>query len=157
MAEWDGIDVANGDASHDAASNSGTDSDSEDEIHDPVDSLLTSLGPRLDARSKGQLSKRAALFFDRPDFEGIDTEEMEDHLHVSGNSLDTEVHADQAGDDDKEDSPSDDDFEEVPAQTAEPVAWDDDDSDDGEPPPKPGMSIESSPDMKTLKLSLQKP
>src|SRR5271169_757071 len=80
VEDWDGLDPTDGNIGETKAkgSDSDSDSDSEEEIENPVDTLLTSLGPRLDARSKGQLSQRAALFFDRPDFEGIDVDDVEE-------------------------------------------------------------------------------
>ena len=67
------IHQTNGDQNGNA---SGPDSepDSEEEVENPVNSLLTSLKPRLEARSNGQLSERAALFYDRPEFEAIGAE-----------------------------------------------------------------------------------
>src|ERR1700737_5337971 len=68
VEEWDGLDASKGDNGHVSNSDSDSGSDSEEDPHNPVDSLLTSLTPRLDSLSKGKLSNRAALFFDQPEF-----------------------------------------------------------------------------------------
>jgi len=141
VEEWDGItnnETVNGDPS-----GSQSDSESEEEeMLDPVDSLLTTLGPRLDARSKGQMSKRAALFFDRPEFEGLGLDGME----RSGPEESPEQQADAIGvvdgeemehdkDVEMKDSASEDDYEEVPADDGEQDAWDAD-SDEEKAPAK---------------------
>lgn len=138
MEDWNGLNPADDDAAAEGkASNSDSDSDSEEEIENPVDSLLTSLGPRLDARSKGQLSKRAALFFDRPDFEGIDEEEEEDAAIDDEKSPEPVVQVQQVDDVvEAEDSASENGFEEVPVNASEPDPWDEDSED--EKPVKPG-------------------
>jgi hypothetical protein len=132
--EWDGLDET-GDGAEAKASNSDSDSDSEEEMEHPVDSLLTSLGPRLDAKSKGELSKRAALFFDRPDFEGIDTDEVEDLPIEIEHSPEMNPIIDG---DEVEESASENGFEEIPATVPEPDPWDDD-SDEDKSPAKAGI------------------
>jgi AdoMet-dependent rRNA methyltransferase SPB1 len=142
VEEWDGLDVVNGgtEKQKGSGSDSDSDSDSEEDVQDPVDSLLTTLGPRLDERSKGKLSKRAALFFDQPDFEGIDEEVenvAEDEEPVKANG-----HVQENGEEDIEmqDSASENGFEIVPTQAPEPEAWDDD-SDDEKPVARPSISF----------------
>ena len=139
VEDWDGLDPTDGDIGETKAkgSDSDSDSESEEEIENPVDTLLTSLGPRLNARSKGQLSQRAALFFDRPDFEGIDFDEAEETA-VEEKSPEATL---QVNDEDEkmEDSASENGFEEVPADAAEPDPWDEDSED--EKPVKPGIEI----------------
>lgn len=145
VEEWDGLDGVNEPADKATGSGSDSDSDSEEEIQDPVDSLLTTLGPRLDERSKGKLSKRAALFFDQPEFEGLDgdgdnaVEEDEEEAPVKANG-----HVEENGDEDvameEEDSASENGFEVVPTQAPEPDTWDDDESDDEKPAPRPSIS-----------------
>lgn len=131
VEEWDGLGVDKGDANGDG---SGSESDgSEEEVENPVDSLLTSLGPRLDARSKGQLSKRAALFFDQPDFEGIaDVDEGTDEIEPVETS---EPIVEQM-----EDSVSQSGFEVVRQQVPESATWDDE-SDDEKGPVRPDIDI----------------
>lgn len=137
MEDWDGLDPTDGDIGETKAkrSDSDSDSDSEEEIENPVDTLLTSLGPRLDARSKGQLSQRAALFFDRPDFEGIDVDNVEEAA-LEDQSSDATLQINDR-DEEMEDSASENGFEEVPADAIEPDPWDEDSED--EKPIKPGI------------------
>lgn len=139
VEDWDGLDPTDGDIGETNAKGSDSDSDteSEEENENPVDTLLTSLGPRLDARSKGQLSQRAALFFDRPDFEGIDIDEVEETA-VEEKSPEATIQVDYE-DEEMEDSASENGFEEVPADTAEPDPWDEDS--ENEKPVKPGIQI----------------
>lgn len=139
MEDWDGLDPAEGEIGETKAkgSDSDSDSESEEEIENPVDTLLTTLGPRLDARSKGQLSQRAALFFDRPDFEGIDIDEVEETA-VEEKSLEATRQVDDE-DEEMEDSATENGFEEVPGDAAEPDPWDEDYED--EKSVKPGIQI----------------
>jgi hypothetical protein len=102
-----------------------------------VESLLTSLGPRLDARSKGKLSQRAALFFDRPDFEGIDTEEVEETVVEKEILPEVDAPPQVEKDVEEEDSVSENGFEEVPVDAHEPDPWDEGSED--EKPGKPGI------------------
>jgi hypothetical protein len=142
VEEWDGLDDVKGNAARPSGSDS--DSDSEEEIDNRVDSLLTSLGPRLDARSKGKLSKRAALFFDQPDFEGIDGEEGEDREDEDEEDEDVEAENMEVANgvtnnfedvEDIDDSESENGFEVVKIKAPEPDTWDD--SDDEKAPTQP--------------------
>src|SRR5947207_8680971 len=110
VEDWDGLDPTDGDIGETKANGSDSDSDSEseEEVENPVDSLLTSLGPRLDARSKGQLSKRAVLFFDRPDFEGIDVDEVQET--VAEEKLPERVQQTNDEDEEMEDSATENGF-----------------------------------------------
>jgi AdoMet-dependent rRNA methyltransferase SPB1 len=146
VEEWDGLDGVN--ESADKAKGSGSDSDSdsefEEDIQHPVDSLLTTLGPRLDERSKGQLSKRATLFFDQPEFDGLDGEEENAVAVEEEDPVKTNGHVLEAENEDvlmeEEESASEDDFQVVPTQAPEPDTWDDDDSDGENPTPRPSDS-----------------
>jgi AdoMet-dependent rRNA methyltransferase SPB1 len=143
VEEWDGLDQTERVGHHAEASNSDSDSDSEEEkTENPVDSLLTSLGPRLDIRSKGQLSKRAALFFDQPDFEGIDSEVVEETpIEDPQPPEETVVLEEDEEVDDMKDSASENEFEVVPAKPSEPDPWDDDS--DHEKPAQPSNLLPS--------------
>ena len=150
VEEWDGItneETVNGD-------HCGSQSDSEseeEEMLDPVDSLLTTLGPRLDARSKGQMSKRAALFFDRPEFEGLSLYGMErsgpegspEH-QAPANGLVDGKEMEQEEDVEMKDSASENDYEEVPAEDGEQDAWDAD-SDEEKKPAKSSTPSQNPP------------
>ena len=117
---------------------SDSDSDSEEEVGNPVDSLLTSLKPRLEARSKGQLSERAALFYDRPEFEAIGTDDDEDAVE-NGVTPGTHELVQINKNETEEDTASENGFEEVPVNT-EPDRWDDD-SDTDKISPKQGIYL----------------
>ena len=147
--EWDGLDDTNGVPN----GKEGSDSDSDSELEslpdedNPVDSLLTSLGPRLDARSNGQLSQRAALFFDQPEFEGIETDEVETpkikdngiHEPVDKPTIDQRnVEEQEAPSEDEEDNISDDEFEVVPQELEDEDPWEEE-SDSGKVDKKQGI------------------
>jgi len=137
VEEWDGLD--NDDPSTEQAKGSDSDSDSDDE--NPVDTLLTTLGPRLEARSKGQLSTRATLFFDRPDFNGIEDEDEERNDASAVAEAPKEPSETINGlDEIQPDSESEDDgFEEVPVEKAGTKEWEDDSDDEKLPnDKKPG-------------------
>lgn len=138
VEEWHGIGETNGNEKE--SEDSDSNSDSEEEINDPVDSLLTSLGPRLDSRSKGQLSKRATLFFDKPEFEGIAIDEVEEIAPENNRSEEetNDVSHQNSEHESMRDSSPENDFDEVPLGPLEQDAWDDDDSDDDKRPAKPG-------------------
>jgi AdoMet-dependent rRNA methyltransferase SPB1 len=139
VEEWNGLETEKTAADKSA---SDSDSDSEEDDNDnPVDSLLTSLGPRLDARSKGKLSKRAALFFDQPDFEGIDLDEETAAPEEHSDPVEQEPPAEETieeelVEEDMEDSASENGFEIVPTTQPNQESWNDD-SDDEKPPAKP--------------------
>ena len=130
VEEWDGLSDAKINVA-DASSEDEEEEEEEEEVN-PVDSLLTSLGPRLDARSKGQLSKRATFFFDRPDFDGIDYEEEDER--VENGDAPTAIEQES----DNNDSASDNTFEIVRDEAPEPNTWDD--SDDEKVPSQPRIS-----------------
>lgn len=140
VEEWDGLDQTDGNAGEPSPSNSDSDSDSEEELENPVDSLLTTLSTRLDARPNGQLSKRATLFFDRPDFEDIDIDEPQDDPRQGSKSSEAKVLTPTSEDKAIEDSASDNDFEEVPTSVPEANPWGDD-SDDEKQAPRPGIFL----------------
>jgi AdoMet-dependent rRNA methyltransferase SPB1 len=129
VEEWDGI--TNEETIKNNASGSDSDSESEEGL-DPVDSLLTSLGPRLDARSKGQMSKRAALFFDQPEFKGLSLDTIENSVPKEPSQSQPDLNGERnrtenIGDDEDiemEDSASENGFEEVPTNNTEPDTWD---------------------------------
>ena len=145
VEEWNGIDESSGVKQNGDASSSDSESEFENDVNNPVDTLLTSLGPRLDARSKGKLSQRAALFFDQPDFEGIDLDEPEETSDLkeqfpqeaAENGVDS-VEAEKVNE--LGDSASDDGFEVVPAAEPDQDPWNDD-SDDEKSPAKPSKSV----------------
>jgi AdoMet-dependent rRNA methyltransferase SPB1 len=143
VEEWDGLDQTNGNAEGASSSNSDSESDSDEEPENPVDSLLTTLGTRLDARQNGQLSKRATLFFDRPDFEGIDIDEPQDDP-TPDESPEAKVPSQESEGEVIEDSASDDGFEEAPANVPEPDPWGDD-SDDEKSVRRPGIFLSCLP------------
>lgn len=142
--EWDRI--TNEETANGTGSGSDSESEFEEEILDPVDSLLTSLGPRLDVRSKGQMSKRAALFFDRPEFAGLGLDNIEEAVPagISGAESEIHKHLDEEtpnGEDlEQEDLASENEFEQVRVDKAEPETWDSA-SDDENPPAKPSIDI----------------
>jgi AdoMet-dependent rRNA methyltransferase SPB1 len=147
VEEWDGLDDTKINVAD--ASNSDSDDEEEEEVN-PVDSLSTSLGPRLDARSKGQLSNRATFFFDRPDFDGIDIEEEDEKVENVEAPIGIEQEAVE-----NDDSASDATFEIVRDEAPEPNSWDD--SDDEKLPAQPRISLVTKPtnDQKST-LSLPK-
>jgi AdoMet-dependent rRNA methyltransferase SPB1 len=128
VEEWDGL----SDTKINVADASSEEDEDEDEEVNPVDSLLTSLGPRLDVRSKGQLSKRATFFFDRPDFDGIEGEEEDER--VENGDAPTSIEQES----DNNDSASENTFEIVRDEAPEPNTWDD--SDDEKVPAQPRIS-----------------
>jgi hypothetical protein len=140
VEDWDGLNTATGDAAEVQASSSDSESGEDEEDENPVDSLLTSLGPRLDTRSKGQLSKRAALFFDRPEFEGINIDDGEETpvKKLESPNADIPPRTNEHSDELKEHSASENGFEEVPVRDPEPYQWDDD-SDEDKQPTRPGI------------------
>ena len=135
VEEWDGIHQTNGDQNGNA-SGSDSESDSEEEVENPVDSLLTSLKPRLEARSNGQLSERAALFYDRPEFEAIGADD-EDAIENGLHEIKERIEINEEGM--EEDSASENGFEEVPAKVVDLDPWNDD-SDNEKPAPKQGTN-----------------
>jgi AdoMet-dependent rRNA methyltransferase SPB1 len=134
--EWDGITnegTANGD--------SDSESEFEEEMLDPVDSLLTSLGPRLDVRSKGQMSKRATLFFDRPEFAGLGLDNIKESVCPEIDGGESEIN--ECLMEDGEDLvASENEFQQVRVYDAEPEleAWDSA-SDEEKPAAKPSIDI----------------
>ena len=131
------IHQTNGDQNGNA---SGPDSepDSEEEVENPVDSLLTSLIPRLEARSNGQLSERAALFYDRPEFEACGTDDDEDAIENGLPEIEERIEINEEGM--EEDSASENGFEEVPVKVVDLDPWNND-SDNEKPAPKQGPII----------------
>ena len=104
-------------------------------MQNPVDSLLTSLKPRLEARSNGQLTERAALFYDRPEFEVIGADD--DDEDAIENGLPEVEERIEINEEMEEDSASENGFEEVPAKVMDLDPWNDD-SDNQRPAPRQG-------------------
>jgi AdoMet-dependent rRNA methyltransferase SPB1 len=134
VEEWDGIHETNGDQN---GNSSDSESDSEEEVDNPVDSLLTSLKPRLEATSNGQLSERAALFYDRPEFEAIGADDDEDAIENGLPEAVERIEINQEGM--EEDSACENGFEEVPSKVMDLDPWNDD-SDNEKPAPKQGTN-----------------
>ena len=144
IAEWDGIGETNGEIQQAEAFNSESDEefdgDSDRELDNPVDSLLTSLGPRLDAQSKGQLSRRAALFFSQPEFEGLEVEPTSENAITNyPPEADPQMCLIEEQEDDGEEenevdegraSESELSFEIVPSKDPKPDSWADDSEDE---------------------------
>ena len=89
------------------------------------------------------MSKRAALFFDRPEFEGLSLDGMEasaaEESPQQRSDANGAVDGEEMGQDEDvemEDFASENDSEEVPAEDGEQDAWDAD-SDQEKPPAKP--------------------
>ena len=133
VEEWDGL-GENGDKAE-AGSSSDSDSDSDLELEEEVQNSkpngINAPSSSSERPSNGKLSKRAELFFDLPDFDGIDLESEDDANEKSGSDMEAAALAQ-----DGEDSEAEDDFEVVPAKQAEPESWSEDDSDDEKAQPQ---------------------
>lgn len=107
VEEWDGPAENGGKLTSDSDSDS--DSESEEEISETNGTQISE--PTLSSKQpNGKLSKRAKLFFDQPDFEGIDLDSEDDG--VDEMISEAKITAQQQ---DEENSETEDDFEVVPA------------------------------------------
>jgi hypothetical protein len=113
-------------------STSNSDSDSEMEFEEEDEnSQPTQKGGAKASTSNGKLSKRAELFFDQPDFDGIDLDDEDDVLEKRNSNVNKIALEKEA---------EDDDFEIVPSKEAAPEPWSEDDSEDEKAPQRQGKS-----------------
>ena len=133
VEEWDGLGENRDKAENGSSSDSDSDSDSEleEEVQNSKPNGINGTSSSLKRTINGKLSKRAELFFDQPDFEGINLESEDDANEKSDSEVDAAALAQ-----DGEDSEAEDDFEVVPAKQAEPESWSEDDSDDEKSQPQ---------------------
>ena len=119
-----------------STSDSDSDSDMEFEEEDE-NSQPTKNGGAKASTSNGKLSKRAELFFDQPDFDGIDLDDEDDVLEKSNSNVNKiALEKEEAEDSEVEDE----DFEIVPSKEAAPEPWSEDDSEDEKAPQRQGTS-----------------
>jgi hypothetical protein len=126
VEEWDGP------AGNDGQSDSDSDSESEEEMPE-LNGTRESEPVSSSKKSDGKLSNRAKLFFDQPDFDGIDLDSEDDKVDEM-----ISVAKNTAVQEDDENSDKEDDFEIVPAKPTIPESWSDDSDGEKEQPVRQG-------------------